>query len=148
MILDIFLRMVSAIYLLLFPGFIFCSPTSMSTKVLVTAFLTPTAVSILFLGPSVMNILEPGYAIYIKFIGTKCSEASGTDPFTYANLYKLLATLCFFRFFQQRDRYQHIKKLMERFGFTDDPSSWKDMTVEQAQEIEGNMAEWEFPRLF
>lgn len=28
------------------------------------------------------------------------------------------------------------------------PASWKDMTVEQAQEVESNMAEWEFPRLF
>ena len=148
MILDIFLRVVSAIYLLLFPGFIFCSPTSMSTKVIVTTILTPMAAAILLLGPSAMSIFEPGYGLYTRFIGTKFSEASGTDPVTHAKLYKLSATLFVLSFFQQRDRYKRINKLKEKFGFTDDPASWKDMTVEQAQEIEGNMAEWEFPRLF
>jgi len=36
-----------------------------------------------------------------------------------------------------------------KYGFTDDPSTWEDMTVELAQENEHNMAGWDgFPRSF
>jgi hypothetical protein len=35
-----------------------------------------------------------------------------------------------------------------KYGFIEDPETWENMTVEQAQEIESSMAEWEFPRLW
>ena len=48
----------------------------------------------------------------------------------------------------QKVRYKrlHFKKL--KYGYTDKPESWENMTVEEAQEVERNMAEWEFPRLW
>ena len=45
-------------------------------------------------------------------------------------------------------RHRNINRLKQKYGFTADKDSYKDMTVEQAQEIERNIAEWDFPCLF
>ncbi|KAI9806655.1 MAG: hypothetical protein M1825_006112 [Sarcosagium campestre] len=45
-------------------------------------------------------------------------------------------------------RFKRVKQLRESLGFSNDPLSYQDMTVEQAQLIEGHLAEWEFPWLF
>ncbi|KAL9119012.1 MAG: hypothetical protein Q9187_004432, partial [Circinaria calcarea] len=45
-------------------------------------------------------------------------------------------------------RYRNVNRLKKKYGFTADKESYKGMTVEQAQEIERNMAEWDFPCLF
>jgi hypothetical protein len=50
--------------------------------------------------------------------------------------------------FQQKLRYSRLNAIRTKYGFTNDPASWEDMTVEQAQEIENNIGEWEFPRLW
>ena len=45
-------------------------------------------------------------------------------------------------------RYRNVNRLKQKYGFTANKESYKDMTVEQAQEIERNMAEWDFPAIF
>jgi hypothetical protein len=52
------------------------------------------------------------------------------------------------RYIQQKLRFARLNTLRWKYGFTDDPATYEDMTVEQAQEIEWNLAEWEFPRLW
>lgn len=45
------------------------------------------------------------------------------------------------KYFQQKLRFARLNAIKWKNGYTDDPASWEDMTVEQAQEIEANMAE-------
>ncbi|KAJ5051705.1 uncharacterized protein L3040_001478 [Drepanopeziza brunnea f. sp. 'multigermtubi'] len=53
-----------------------------------------------------------------------------------------------FKLFQRVLRFERIKAIKSKYGYTEDSATWKDMTIDQAQEIERNIAEWEFPRLF
>lgn len=52
------------------------------------------------------------------------------------------------RYLQQKLRFSRVNTLKMKYGFTNDPSSFMAMTVEQAQEIETNIGEYEFPRLY
>lgn len=52
------------------------------------------------------------------------------------------------KYIQQKLRFARVNHLKWKYGFTEDLATFEDMTVEQAQEIESNMAEWEFPRLW
>ena len=45
------------------------------------------------------------------------------------------------KYIQRKLRFARINAIRMKYGYTDDPTSWEDMTVEQAQEIESNMAE-------
>lgn len=45
------------------------------------------------------------------------------------------------KYIQRKLRFARINHIKWKFGFTDDPNTWKNMTIEQAQEIEQNMAE-------
>lgn len=45
-------------------------------------------------------------------------------------------------------RFGNVNSLKAKYGFSDDPRSYEHMTVEQAQEVERNLAEWDFPFLF
>jgi hypothetical protein len=45
------------------------------------------------------------------------------------------------KYVQRKLRFARINAIKWKFGFTDDPSTWENMTIEQAQEIEQNMAE-------
>lgn len=45
------------------------------------------------------------------------------------------------KYVQRKLRFSRINAIKWKFGFTDNPSTWEDMTIEQAQEIEQNMAE-------
>lgn len=53
-----------------------------------------------------------------------------------------------FKYIQQRLRFNRLNAIKLKYGYTRDPDTWADMTIEQAQEIERNMAEWEFPCLW
>lgn len=48
----------------------------------------------------------------------------------------------------RRYRFKNVNDLKKRHGFTNDPRTYMNMTVEQAQEVERNMAEHDFPFLF
>ncbi|KAK0120092.1 hypothetical protein ONS95_011505 [Cadophora gregata] len=151
MIVILILKGVAAAYLLLLPGFILYSPTSTSAKAIVTALLAPTAFNILIqppTAPTALGTLLPQVAISKHLFGTNSLDSMKPAMFSFYHVFEFGTILCFWRYFQQKSRYGRINALKEKYGFTDDPTSWKDMTVEQAQEIESNMAEWEFPRLF
>lgn len=45
------------------------------------------------------------------------------------------------KYLQQKLRYSRLNAIKWKYGYTDDPKTWQDMTIEQAQEIERNMAE-------
>ena len=52
------------------------------------------------------------------------------------------------KYLQQKLRYNRLNAIKMKYGYTDNPESWENMTIEEAQEVERNMAEWEFPRLW
>jgi hypothetical protein len=52
------------------------------------------------------------------------------------------------KYLQRKLRFARINAIKMKYGFIEDPETWENMTVEQAQEIESSMAEWEFPRLW
>lgn len=60
----------------------------------------------------------------------------------------LLITAIHLKALQQKLRFARLETIKKKHSYTEDPASWKNMTVKQAQEIERNIAEWEFPRLF
>lgn len=45
------------------------------------------------------------------------------------------------KFIQRKIRFARLNTIRMKYGFTDDPASFENMTVEQAQEVESNMAE-------
>ena len=45
-------------------------------------------------------------------------------------------------------RYQRVNLIKKRYGFTDDPKSYKDMTPDEAQAVLKNLAEWDCPFVF
>lgn len=56
-----------------------------------------------------------------------------------------------FRKSQQSLRYTRLNALnalKAKHGFTHDPRTFNAMSIEVAQEVEANMAEYEFPRLY
>ncbi|KAI9795400.1 MAG: hypothetical protein M1833_007188 [Piccolia ochrophora] len=53
-----------------------------------------------------------------------------------------------YMFVVNRLRFKRVEAIKERYGFGDEPKSFQAMTVEQAQEIEHNLAEWDFPFLY
>jgi hypothetical protein len=45
------------------------------------------------------------------------------------------------KYVQRKLRFARMNAIKWKFGYTDDPASWENMTIEGAQEIESNMAE-------
>ena len=45
-------------------------------------------------------------------------------------------------------RFNNVSRLKKYYGYTSEKHTFKDMTIEQAQEIERNLAEWDFPLVF
>ncbi|KAI9774330.1 MAG: hypothetical protein M1840_004224 [Geoglossum simile] len=45
-------------------------------------------------------------------------------------------------------RYSRVNTIKKKYGYTNDPASYRNMTIETAQEIEKNLAEWDMPWLF
>ncbi|MCJ1457883.1 hypothetical protein MMC28_008252 [Mycoblastus sanguinarius] len=56
----------------------------------------------------------------------------------------LAMTLLVFRLL----RFNNVNNIKYTYGFTDDPLTYQNMTVRQAQIIQSNLAEYEFPLLF
>lgn len=133
MVPELILKVIEALLLLLLPGFYLYSPTSASTKILIAVVLsmlgtysyTPELFhSTLFVAKTYVLKHRIKSAIMVIIIAAE------------------------FKHVQHKLRFARINAIKQKFGYTEDPQSWKDMTVEQAQEVEANMAEWEFPRLY
>lgn len=109
------------------------SPASKSTKVWTT----------LYLGLAAAYVLYP--------VASKEALSSVRD-WIVQNPYKAGLTALGvgvpLKYIQRKLRFARLNEIKWKYGITDDPKSWENMTVEQAQDIERNMAEWEFPRLW
>ena len=56
--------------------------------------------------------------------------------------------LPFYLLIVRQFRYQRVNMIKKRYGFTDDPKSYKDMTPDEAQATLKNLAEWDCPFVF
>lgn len=102
------------------------SPASKSTKVWLTFYIT-VILSYLY-APAAFHAASSSIRNY--FIN---------EP-TKAVLIAVAVALPL-KYIQRKLRFSRINGIKWKFGFTDDPASWGNMTIEQAQEIEANMAE-------
>lgn len=106
----------------------FCrlSPASKSTKAWIIFYLLCLAVS--FFNPRTVAAA----AVFVK-------DYTVRYPVKSAAIFLSIAIPL--KYLQRKLRFARINAIKHKFGYTDDPKSWADMTVEQAQEIEANMAE-------
>jgi hypothetical protein len=125
--------MIRLIPLLHFLAFYKYSPVSASAKIQISLIISAVAFYLYF--PEAANATFSSGKGYIL-----------EHPMKSATIAVAIGTAL--KYLQQKFRYARINAIKKKYGFTDDPSTWEDMTVEQAQEIECNMAEWESPRLF
>ncbi|KAH9823627.1 Glutathione S-transferase [Teratosphaeria destructans] len=115
------------------PAFYAYSPASKSTKLWTTFYLTLFSVRFLF-------------SDTFKAVTSAIYEYAVENPLvTVLTLASIAAPL---KYLQYKLRYSRLNALKWKYGFTDDPKTYENMTLEQAQEVEKNIAEWEFPRLF
>ncbi|KAF2171333.1 hypothetical protein M409DRAFT_18448 [Zasmidium cellare ATCC 36951] len=116
--------------LLFIPIFWRFSPASKSTKLWTTIYLSIAAIYIAF-----PEVIKPLLA------------AVAENPFKAAGI--TLSVAVPLKYIQRKLRFARINAIKWKHGFNSaNPKTWQDMTIEQAKEIEQNMAEWEFPRLF
>lgn len=108
------------------PIFHKCSPASKSTKYWTSFYLALTSLYCFF--PA-------------EFTGVIASTRSYAlqNPIQAALI--ALAIGIPLKYLQQKLRYSRLNAIKWKYGYTDDPKTWQDMTIEQAQEIERNMAE-------
>lgn len=63
--------------------------------------------------------------------------------------FTILISLCAqAKYAQRKLRFRRLKEIKMKYRFSKNPASYADMTMEQAQEVERNMAEYEFPHLW
>lgn len=131
---DTFLGMViGAVVLFLLPAFYACSPTSRTVKLQISLCIAGLATYNFFSTP-------------VKFVFAALQLWAAANPVTTVGItFFILSVL---RYFQQKLRYARLNHLKMKHGFTEDPETFLNMTVEQAQEVEANLGEWEFPRLW
>lgn len=102
------------------------SPASKSTKVWSTLYLC-LLISYLF-NPEAFKAASVSVRNYVVNEPAKAALIS-------------LAVALPLKYLQRKLRFARINAIKWKFGYTDDPASWANMTIEQAQEIEANMAE-------
>jgi len=130
---EILEKTIVFILLLLLPGFYMYSPTSTSTKIQ----------SFLILSGLASYLFYPDAGKYLfDFAKTSVYE----QPFKSAVIVIIISGIA--KYLQRKLRFARINAIKMKYGYTDAPDTWENMTVEQAQKIERNMAEWEFPRLW
>jgi hypothetical protein len=119
--------------LLLLPAFFAYSPTSVSAKIQI--FMVISALATYLSYPQTGNSIFSSVKDFVVEhpIETAVLSVAVGSPLKYL---------------QHKLRFARINAIKMKYGFTEDPETWENMTVEQAQEIESNMAEWEFPRLW
>ncbi|KAK4506525.1 hypothetical protein PRZ48_000257 [Zasmidium cellare] len=127
-------QLLSIAPLLFIPIFWRFSPASKSTKLWTTLYLTIAALYIAF-----PDVIKPALSAARQY--------AAENPLKAASIAVLIAAPL--KYVQRKLRFARINAIKWKYGFDSaDPKTWQDMTIEQAKEIEQNMAEWEFPRLF
>jgi len=114
MILKIILMITKLEFILLLPLFYVCSPSSTSTKLQ----------SLLILAVLASTFYFPTFSFIKSFVVDHPSKA-------------LLFTLAIgapLKYIQRKLRYSRLNAIKKKYGYTANPASWEDMTVEQAQE--------------
>lgn len=92
---------------------------------------------------SLQNVLEYSYSS-MPIIQERLNGAYSKHPtFTV-----ILSLLPLYMFLVAYFRFNNVNSLKRKHGFTSDPRSFDKMTVEQAQEVQRNIAEWDFPALY
>jgi hypothetical protein len=123
---GVLIRTFEPIPLLLLPAFFAYSPTSLSAKIQI--FMVISALATYLRYPETGNSIFSSVKDFIVGhpIETAVLSVAVGSPLKYLQ-FKL--------------RFARINAIKMKYGFTEDPESWENMTVEQAQEIESNMAE-------
>jgi hypothetical protein len=67
---------------------------------------------------------------------------------TFSNWGLLILLIQLYLVWVASSRYDRLKAIKAKHGFTKDPKTYQDMTVDVAQEVEKNLAEWEMPWVF
>ena len=133
MLLSNLTKIFALLPLLLLPGFFLHSPTSHSAKLQIFLGLTALACHLYYTdGEKAIYSSAQSYAVSHPLKTIVCVVILGS---------------CF-KYLQQKLRFARLNAIKMKYGFTDNPKTFENMTVDQAQEVERNMAEWEFPRLW
>lgn len=126
-------KMLAALMLSLLPQFYFYSSSSLSVKI--ESFLVLCALA------SYITLSEHWNSAF-----SSVANFVSAQPLLSATLFLFVAVPL--KYLQRKLRYARLNSIIMKYGFTHDPATWEDMTVEQAQEVENNLGEWEFPRLW
>ncbi len=122
--------------------------------------LNPTTmmISLLILSPALINLYHKFIpmlihtVISIGFLVAYGTHASKGENFFLATpiteIILVIVILAPLKYAQVKLRYLRLNNLKFTLQYTNDPASWEHMTVDEAQYIERNLAEWEFPRLW
>ena len=73
---------------------------------------------------------------------------STCTSFLFGNWGLLILVIHLYLVWAVCSRYNRVKAIKAKYGFSKDPRTYQDMTVDVAQEVEKNLAEWEMPWLF
>lgn len=120
--------------ILFIPIFWRFSPASKSTKLWTTIYLSVAAIYL-----AIPDIIKPALSATRSYINENPLEATLIALSIAAPL----------KYIQRKLRFARINAIKWKCGYdSSNPKTWENMTVEQAKEIEQNIAEWEFPRLF
>jgi len=84
--------------------------------------------------------------LFLYQVGLYSCDGHVINPYQALILYTALSS---YFYVQQYQRLKRRDNLMKRLGFSLlDSSTWKDMTIEEAQAIYRNLAQYEFPFMF
>lgn len=126
-------KILAGFMLSLLPQFYLQSSASLSVKI--ESFLVLCALASYV---ALFELWKSAFSVVANFVYVQ--------PLLSATLFLFAAVPL--KYLQRKLRYARLNAITMKYGFTHDPATWEDMTVEQAQEIENNLGEWEFPRLW
>jgi len=119
--------------LLLLPGFYAWSPTSLSVKI--------QSLFILAILAAYMS-----FPTERQYISSAAKDLAVDHP--TAVILSTLLVIITFKYLQRKLRYSRLNAIKRRYGYNSNPFTWSEMSIPIAKEIERNIAEYEFPRLF
>jgi hypothetical protein len=123
LVLERVLAVLPLAFLLLFYRF---SPASKSTKVWTTIYMIALSISLYV--PGTIQAFLASIRDYVV-----------ENPINAAII--AVCVLGPLKYIQTKARFARLNHIKMKYGFTDDPASYENMTIEQAQEVESNMAE-------
>ena len=115
---------------------------------LVNSILSSIQTLIMFLAfRTLMAHFEPTET-HVKYLAAPTDVSPYKMSITSGVVSIILGILAYHVIQVHRYRFKNLHDLKKRHGFTSDPSTYLNMTVEQAQEVYKNLAMNEFPFLF